>query len=432
MEFFSHLSAYLSKQEIDDLKETLEGESKHAVLLNLRKMDDDKFLSLYPEVVPHPIVPHAYIYDKNKYDLGKSIYHELGCFYIQEPSAMIPSFLLSPIKGDIVLDLCAAPGGKSVQASFLMENEGIIISNDLSRSRCSAILENVERLGIGNVVITNNDFSKIYHKYLNYFDHIILDAPCSGSGMFRKESKMMDDWSYNKVIKFQEIQKELILYSYQMLKPGGTMVYSTCSFSMEEDEDVVSYLLGNSDATIIHIEKNPLFYVNKKNHLGIHLLPSLFPGEGHYICLIKKPGVLMQSKDKDDKRNNLLNKYNNLLLNNACMHTKKYGDFLFGYPKECRLEGLNIIRKGVKIGQIYPQEIRFDYHFSRFINDFTTYLEINFTELEKFYKGEILPLKADKGYLMLKYDGINIAITKSDGNIIKNSLPKGLRKVINK
>ena len=431
MEFFDHLSSYLSKQEIDDLNKALSEESKRAVLLNLAKMNDEKFLSLYPEVTKHPVVPHAYIYDKNKYDLGKSIYHELGCFYIQEPSAMIPSYLLSPRKGDIVLDLCAAPGGKSVQASFLMENQGMIISNDLSRSRCSAILENVERLGLGNITITNNDFSKIYHKYLNYFDHIILDAPCSGSGMFRKDDKMIKDWSYNKVIKFQEVQKELIMYSYQMLKPGGTMVHSTCSFSKEEDEDVVSYLLENSDATLVEIEKNPLFYVNKDNPLGIHLLPSIFPGEGHYICVIKKPGVLVATKDKESKPDAYINKYN-LLINNAYMHTEKYGDFLFSYPFEIKTEGLNIIRKGVKIGQIYPQEIRFDYHFSRFAKDFTPYFELDFTELERFYRGETLPLKLAKGPVMVKYDGINIVITKSDGNILKNSLPKGLRKPINK
>lgn len=432
MEFYEHLKSYLNDEEIEKLKDSLANESKHAVLLNLRKMDDDKFLSLYPDVVKHPFVPHAYLFDKNTYELGKSIYHDLGCFYIQEPSAMMPSFLLSPNKGETVLDLCAAPGGKSVQASFLMENEGAIISNDLSRSRCNAILENVERLGIANITITNNDFSKIYRRYINYFDRIILDAPCSGSGMFRKEDKMMADWSYNKVLKFQEIQKELILYCYQMLKPGGTMVYSTCSFSYEEDEEVIKYLLDNSDAALLPMPESPLLYVDKKEPLGIHLFPSYFPGEGHYICLIKKPGVLLVTNEKEKKSKDLsLNKYY-LLLNNAHMHTAKYGDFLFAYPKEIRSEGLNIIRKGVKVGQFIGQNMRYDYHYSHYANDFTPYYEINFTELEKYYRGETLPINIDKGQVMLRYDGINVTITNSDGKMIKNAIPKGLRKSIHK
>ena len=147
-----------------------------------------------------------------------------------------------------VLDLCAAPGGKTVQASMALNKTGLLISNDLSHQRAGLILQNVERLGLGNIVITNNDFSLIYKDYQEHFDKIILDAPCSGSGMFRKQREMEDDWSYQKVLKFAEIQKELIRIAYFMLKPGGKLIYSTCSFSKEEDEDVVEELLNNSDA----------------------------------------------------------------------------------------------------------------------------------------------------------------------------------------
>ena len=331
MEFYEHLKSYLSEKEIEELKNSLSLIDKHAVLLNPKKMSDEKFLSLFPRVTPHPIVKHAYLYDKEEYPLGKSVYHDLGCFYLQEPSAMLPSFFLNPHRGETVLDLCAAPGGKSVQASFLMENNGVIISNDLSRSRCSLILENVERLGLGNIIICNNDFSKIYRNYQNYFDHIILDAPCSGSGMFRKEDKMIDDWSYNKVLKFAEIQKELILYSYSMLKPGGTMVYSTCSFSKEEDEDVIDYLLDNTDAVLLKMPESPLFFVNKKQPYGIHTLPYLFPGEGHYICLIQKPGELKE--DIPEINNNKKTKYGKDI-DEACNYIYRYGDTLFGLNKE--------------------------------------------------------------------------------------------------
>lgn len=428
MEFLEHLKSYLSDEEINRLNESLSIPSTRAVLLNLRKMDDAKFLSLFPDVIPHPIVKHAYIYNKNKYDLGKSVYHELGCFYIQEPSAMVPSFLLSPNKGETILDLCAAPGGKSVQASFLMENKGAIISNDLSRSRCNAILENVERLGIGNIVITNNDFSRIYHSYLNYFDRIILDAPCSGSGMFKKDDKMKEDWSYNKVIKFQEIQVSLIDMAYQMLKPGGIMCYSTCSFSKEEDEDVIGHLLENSDAVIEPIEDNPLFYVNKKEPLGVHLLPYIFPGDGQYICLIRKPGILKVSEDIPSRAK--IN-YKHILGTYAPTHIEKYGDFLFGFDKKIKLNGLNIIRNGVKIGEQFKDFIKFDYHFSHFIDKSTTTISLNSTELEKYFLGYEISKKCPSGYVLLTYDGISVTIAKSNGNVIKNSIPKALRKSIN-
>ena len=196
MNFSEHLKRYLSDEEIEQLMSSLNNQSLHGVLLNPSKMSDEEFLSLYPEVKKHPIVPHAYIYLKDLYNLGKSIYHTLGCFYLQEPSAMVPAYLLGAKPHELVLDMCAAPGGKTIQTSFNMKNTGLIIANDLSRNRCSAIIENEERLGLGNIVVTNNDLSLIHERMLNTFDKIILDAPCSGSGMFRKDSKMMKDYAY--------------------------------------------------------------------------------------------------------------------------------------------------------------------------------------------------------------------------------------------
>ena len=276
MNFLDHLKTYLSDEEIAKLESSLSLPSKHALLLNEEKMNKETLLSIYPNLEKHPIIPNAFIYDKNELDLGKSIYHELGCFYLQEPSAMLPAYLLSPKEGDLVLDLCAAPGGKSMQASLLMHNKGLIISNDISKQRAFAISENAERLGRGNLLIINNDFSRISNKFLSTFDKIILDAPCSGSGMFIKESKMIDDWSMQKVYKNTEIQKSLILMAYNMLKPGGKMVYSTCSFSYEEDEEVIDYLLENSNAVLEEIPSNELFYISKNNGHGIHIFPFLF------------------------------------------------------------------------------------------------------------------------------------------------------------
>ena len=411
MEFLEHLKTYLNDEEIALLETSLTKKSEHALLLNSEKMSQEQLLSIYPTLKKHPLVKNAFIYDKDELDLGKSVYHELGCFYLQEPSAMLPAYLLNPEPGDLVLDLCAAPGGKSMQASLLMKNEGLIISNDISKNRAFAISENAERLGRGNLLITNNDFSLIYDKFINTFDKIILDAPCSGSGMFRKEDKMWKDWSYQKVLKNAEIQKNLIMIAYQMLKPGGTMVYSTCSFSYEEDEEVIDYLIKNTDATLKEIPNSELFYKSKNNGHGIHLLPFIFPGEGHYIALVNKPGVLNKKNDKE-----------------YYQKQEKFGDYMFTLSETFSMKYLNVIRYGVKIGQVDKNDIRYDYHYARFIKEFDNVLEIDTNELLKYYQGETINKPVNKGYILLKYQGINVDIAKSDGRIIKNRLPKGLRK----
>ena len=411
MDFLTHLKSYLSEKEIEALETSLSQKSRHGLLLNTDKMSQETLLSIYSNLKRHPFVDNAFIYDKDELDLGKSIYHELGCFYLQEPSAMLPAYLLNPQPGDLVLDLCAAPGGKSMQASFLMKNEGLIISNDISKQRAFAISENAERLGRGNLLITNNDFSLIYDKFINTFDKIILDVPCSGSGMFRKENKMLEDWSYQKVLKYAEIQKELILMAYQMLKPGGKMVYSTCSFSFEEDEAVIDFLLNNSDAELENMPDSLLFYRSNNNGHGIHLLPSLFPGEGHYIAIINKPGVLVSKvRDAYYEKN------------------EKFGDYLFTISEPYNTKYLNVIRYGVKVGQIDKNEIRYDYHYARFVKDFEPVLDIDLETLEKYYRGEAINVSFPKGYVLIKYQGINVDIAKSDGRIVKNRLPKGLRK----
>ena len=417
MTFKEHLKKYLSEEEINQLFDSLNESDKHALLLNTDKMREEKLLSFYPHLEKHPIVKNGYLYDKNEYQLGKSIFHELGAFYLQEPSAMLVSYLLDPKPQQIILDLCAAPGGKTVQASYLMADTGLIVSNDLSYPRAKIIKENAERLGLGNLLIISNDFNNLYHKYLNTFDAIILDAPCSGSGMFRKNDLMKDDWSYNKVLKFMEIQKELISYAYKMLKPGGKLIYSTCSFSYEEDEEVCKYLLDNSDAELLPFESNLYFYQSKEK-IGIHLFPNLFPGEGHYICLFKKPGELKPYEEKGKNKGTLF----------EGKHLHKYGEVSYLSNVEFNINGLNVIRFGVKLGEILKDDIKYDIHYARNIKSFKNELEISKENTLKYLKGESLDIVYPKGYVLLKYQGVNIDIAKSDGRIIKNRYPKSLRK----
>ena len=419
MDFKEHLYQSLPKEEVDLLINSFDSEDKHAVLLNLEKICDEEFLKEFPNVIPHPVVKHAYLYNKDEHPLGKHIYHELGYYYLQEPSAMVVSSLIEFKENDLVLDMCAAPGGKSIQASFKMNDKGLIISNDLSFSRCGLLSNNLERLGIGNVIITNNDLSKIYLKYENTFDKIILDAPCSGSGMFRKSDAMINDWSINKVYKYQEIQKELIKIAYYMLKPGGILSYSTCSYSKEEDEDVARYLLSNSDAELVNMPSNKYFYIKD---IGIRLMPSHFSGEGQYIVQFKKPG---SSKTNEF---NHINKF--LQYVKGDKDVKKVNDYLFAVNNGLDLKGLNIYRYGVKVGEFKKDIFKYDLHYARsYAKDSFDKIELTLEELKKYLYGEQLnKINPYKGYVLLTYKKTAVDIAKTDGQVIKNYYPKGLRK----
>ncbi len=424
MDFLEHLKNSLPEEDAIKLYESLDLEDEHAVLLNTNKISDEEFLKEFPHVKKHPYVNHAYIYDKNEYPLGKHYYHELGYYYLQEPSAMIVSSIIDFKDTDCVLDLCAAPGGKSVQASLKMHGNGLIISNDLSNSRASIIASNSERLGLRNILVTNNDFKDIYHHYLGTFDKIFLDAPCSGSGMFRKNSLMKEDWSINKVYKFAEIQKELISYAYKMLKEGGLLSYSTCSYSIEEDEEVIEYLLLNSDAQVEPINLKD-GYVNKKKPLGVRLLPSMFNGEGQYICHIRKPGTSNVSKFKNDNKVKFefVDSYKGYDI-------KKYGDTLFAISSMIDTKGLRVVRYGVKVGEEREGIFKYDLHYARTLskNEFPS-IELSLEELKLYLEGNQLnKVNKNKGYVLLTYHDNPIDIAKTDGTVIKNYYPKGLRR----
>ena len=265
MEFIEHLKKYLKEDEINNLISSLnETTSKHALLLNEEKMSKEDFLVLFPNVQNHPIVPNVFIYDESEYQFGKYVYHDLGLYYLFEPCSSIVSYLLNPNENDTLLDIAASPGGKSIHASIMMKNKGFMISNEIQLARSYILSSNVERMGRRNIVVTNNDINAFTSKYKETFTKIILDAPCSGSGMFRKQESMKDDWTYNKVLTLSELQKDLIIKAYSMLAPGGKMVYSTCSFSYEEDEEVIKYLLENTDAQLDEIEDTKFFYRSKE------------------------------------------------------------------------------------------------------------------------------------------------------------------------
>ena len=417
MTFEEHLEKYLNKETITNLIASFENKEQKALLLNTSKLSVEQFLKEFPNVIKHPIVPNAFLYEKDEYDFGKLNYFDLGAYYIQEPSAMLVSYLLNPTKEDFVLDLCAAPGGKTTMAALLMENKGQIISNDLSSSRSQILLSNIERMGLGNVIVTNLDFSKRYKDFYETFDKIILDAPCSGSGMFRRSQEMKDDWTYEKVLANSLVQKQLIDICAYMLKPGGKMVYSTCSYSHEEDEEVIiEFLKNHPEFHTIHILENESFY--RSNSVdSIHLFPSLFNGEGHYICLLEKDGesqktnfnIYTFSKAK-------LDKYNKKVSEIYQLNIKLSDKFL----DKCLRPGL--FKETVSKDGAVPS-----HHYSHFMNSSES-IKLNDEQYKKYIHGESFSVDSTNGYKFVCYKDINVGVCKIVNETLKNYYPKGLRR----
>lgn len=418
MDFKTHLKKYLNDDEIDSLISSFSSKEHKGFYLNEKKMSKETLLKLFPNIKPHPIVPNGYLFDQDEYKLGKLVYHELGAYYIQDPSAMLVAHFLEPKPHQKILDMCAAPGGKSVMTSLLMKNEGQLVANDLSKSRANILLQNIERMGLGNVVVTSYDLSKFSKELEGQFDGVILDAPCSGSGMFRKMQEMKDDWTYEKVLKNAAIQKELILLAYSFLKEGGTLIYSTCSYSYEEDEEVIAHLIEKTDAKLEYIEDFTGFYRSPKFKETIHLFPSKFVGEGHYIAKIKKPGKLTMNKDEIyEISRQQISKGNSKVIDTFSLN-KKLPEKVLNYA----------LRPGLFLGSKMNDKFIPSHHYSHYQNS-TDSIELNKEETIRYMRGEsLIKNNLSQGYHFVSYLGMNLGVVHVVGSTLKNLYPKGLRK----
>lgn len=422
MEFLEHLKKYLSDQEITSLSNALDGKARKALLVNTNKINDSFILSFFPNLTKHPIVPHCYLYDEDEYQLGKHIFFEQGLYYLFEPCSSLVSYFLEPKEDDIVLDLCAAPGGKTSHLAILKNNQGIIVSNEISKERSLVLSSNVERMGFRNVIVTNNEIDD-FANFSNFFDKIVLDAPCSGSGMFRKESKMRDDWSYSKVQSLQNLQKELIIKAYNLLKPGGTLVYSTCSFSYEEDEEVVKHLLDNSDAILSPYQDHKFYYHSQEN-IGIHLFPHLFPGEGHYICKISKPASLSVINNKGKKED----KFKEIKkICNVEGYVYNFSNIYYLLPHYFDFKKLKIVRGGLKLGAMEKHGFEIDHALSHYLTTYTNQIDLNNEQIKEYIAGNSLNLKTNEGIVLITYLNNGVGFGKSVKGRINNKYPKGLR-----
>lgn len=298
----------------DEYEEYLQCYSKPhfgGLRVNTLKITPGEFERICPFPIKRiPWIANGYYYDTEQVQPSRHPYYYGGLYYIQEPSAMTPASLLPIVKGDKVLDICAAPGGKSTELGARLCGEGVLVSNDISNSRAKALLKNLELFGVRNALILSEAPNKLADYFPSYFDKILIDAPCSGEGMFRKSPAIIKNWEQYGVEYYNKLQKEIILFTAKLLKPGGFMLYSTCTFSPEEDEGTISYLLKQCPEFHV-VNAIPTPEVQKEKGLSfegfdfgkpewadgneelkhcIRLWPHKINGEGHFIALLQKDG----------------------------------------------------------------------------------------------------------------------------------------------
>lgn len=248
-------------------------------------------------------------YYEGEQKLSAHPYYYAGVYYLQEPSAMAPAAFLPVEPGDRVLDLCAAPGGKSTALAAKLQGEGFLLSNDISASRCKPLLKNMEMAGITNAVITCETPEKLVGRFPEYFDKVLVDAPCSGEGMFRREPSMVKSWSLEEVERYAGLQREILSSAAQMVKPGGCLLYSTCTFAKEEDEQTVEYFLENHKEFSLQElplydgieEGRPEWTISGREDVRNcrRFLPYKVRGEGHFAALFRKNPL---SEDVDNAK----------------------------------------------------------------------------------------------------------------------------------
>ncbi|CUH92586.1 hypothetical protein SD1D_1040 [Herbinix luporum] len=440
------------------------------IRVNTLKLSPEEFENLCPfSIKKIPWIPNGYFYDTNEQP-ARHPYYYAGLYYIQEPSAMTPASLLPVKPGEKVLDLCAAPGGKSTELGAKLQGKGLLVSNDISNSRAKALLKNIELFGIKNAYVLSESPNRLAEHFPQYFDKILVDAPCSGEGMFRKSPSIMKNWEQYGVDYYNKLQKEIIIYAAKMLKPGGMMLYSTCTFSPEENEGTISYLL--EECPDIHVvealpsleerkglglsyegfDRGRPDWVNGPEQLKhcIRLWPHKISGEGHFIALLKKEGPSDTDKDNssirgkilDYKKGNTLSKeaedflynlsnWDDLISQSRILIQK---DRVYLVPAEFEeKQGLRTLRQGLFLGEMKKNRFQPSQALAIALksNQYDKLINLSSKDQDviRYLKCETLTVEKsnEKGWQLVCVDGYPLGWGKLNNNTLKNMYLPGWR-----
>jgi NOL1/NOP2/sun family putative RNA methylase len=439
----------LLQDEASRFFSTYHEEKANGLRFNPLKIDRETFLTLAPFTLsPVPFCPTGFYYDAHEQP-GKHPYHAAGLYYIQEPSAMFVAEVLKPNPGEMVLDLCAAPGGKTTQLAAMMKNQGLIIANEIHPKRVKALSENIERFGITNALVTNETPEKLAQYFPGFFDKILVDAPCSGEGMFRKDEEAVQFWSQAHVEQCAIKQRHILDCAYEMLKEGGILVYSTCTFSPEENEQTIeAFLQMYDDLELVTIEKvdgiqpgRPEWTNSNLEEMErtARLWPHLLKGEGHFVAKIKKTGPSPSWNGRYAKSNaskQMLREYRQFEQEVLQTEIEKpmyaFQHHLFALPDHCpNFDGLKVVRAGLHLGEAKKQRFEPNHALALSLKpqDVRYSLDLSSDSVEclKYLRGETIQTGEDRGWLLVTVDGYPLGWGKEVKGIVKNFYPKGLR-----
>ena len=370
---------------------------------------------------------------------GKSPEHVTGLVYSQEPAAQIVGQVASPQKGMKVLDLAAAPGGKSTHLLSYLENTGLLVSNEISSKRAKILVENVERFGARNVVVTNESAERLAKVFPAYFDMIVLDAPCSGEGMFRKDPAAIDYWDASYPAQCAQLQREILVSAMDMLAPAGQLIYSTCTWSPEENEELVSWLLENYDLELVPIDKINGMVDGIGYPETARMYPQHFKGEGQFVAKFRSLAESSRKTIKPRKTN--LNREQSQLWQDFCKENLQtsfdgflqvFGDQLYLLPHGLPdLSTLRIARNGLHLGTFKKK--RFEPSFALGLtltsNEVVRRVEISEADFIQYAAGNTVsvPLDLPNGWYQVAIKGNGLGFAKVVSGVLKNNFPKGLR-----
>lgn len=392
---------------------------------------------------PVPWEPDGFYYDPQSRP-GLHPYHEAGVYYLQEPSAMSAARLLQPQMGERVLDLCAAPGGKSTQLAAAMAGQGLLVCNEFHSGRAKILSRNIERMGIANALVLNEAPAKLAAYFPRFFDKILVDAPCSGEGMFRKEEAAVTDWSEQTVQHCAARQLDILTAAAQMLAPGGRLVYSTCTFSPEENEGVISaFLRDHTSFSVEHLDC-PWFSAGRPDWIfapaagldgTFRLWPHRLRGEGHFVAVLRSkasgdailPAPLAPCKLPPE----YLAFAADTLRRPPEGLPVRFGDRLYLAPEGTpELRGLRVLRVGLELGSVQARRFLPAHALALWLKDAANTVDFpaDSRDLAQYLHGDVVS-GSSTGWTLVRTDGFSIGWAKGSGGVLKNHYPKGLRRL---
>ena len=379
---------------------------------------------------PVPWEPMGFYYDPQSRP-GLHPYHEAGVYYLQEASAMAPVALLDPQPGEKICDLCAAPGGKTTQIAGRMLGAGFLLCNEINPKRAKILSRNIERLGVANALVTNEHPQRLAERFTGFFDRVLIDAPCSGEGMFRKEEAAVTDWSRETVEMCARRQAEILHSGAAMVRPGGRLVYSTCTFAPEEDELAVEQFLENHPEYVLEGVEAPWF--ESKTPGMYRMWPHKLLGEGHFAAVMRKTGgdeedVPLCKGEKLPKEWIAFAKELRIMLPEG--KAVQFGQSLFWAPQELpELARLKVLRPGLELGSVQKGRFIPAHALALWLKTCTNVEDYpaESREMTAFMHGDVVPSKKS-GWCLVTAGGYSIGWGKGDGNVLKNHYPKGLRR----